>query len=532
MTNDGHERVILLNQRHTCVIIAPSLRKNISHKRARTTAMLHYPSRGEREKIFEALPGIRESLHSGWAKFIKGLDQAKISPFLHIHQRDEKVLIFHSLSLKKILGGERLRQFIEELSALDTFDFFFAQWKARALGDPTRVLDELMEKHFFEMKDRENHQREMSCSMHGWKPPRIPRALFISLTGEDLPHCDYQVASFPMGPPGGPMTPERLEQTMQLWEKMIGAINEPLTIVLSAGTGKELNKRELSRAMGALEQRLSGPVFQNRSVRIIVLARAEAIDGGVADILAPAKPHAYLTLDTSTMCSTAGPHDWHECLKGYALLAGRIPLCVPVIPLWGEEEQLLNFIEFLAAEYRPPYVRLQAGAVPAPENAAAGGAAAARLYMSIFRRLRQMGIKDTNMGRRLWSFVAESPVIAKCALFGGQLSVNPDGSLGSCPHLLSRGAFRTGHLDDLKGQHRRATKRAGDEKSLVPPLHREECRQCKAIGICGGGCPCLSTSIHGEFKPQDPYHCSFMRALVEALADELIIHCGEKVNAR
>jgi radical SAM protein with 4Fe4S-binding SPASM domain len=491
--------------------------------------MLHYPTRNERELILEALPNNRENLHSCWVKFMKGYKKARISPFLHVHKRDELVVLFHSLSLKKLLGDERLERFTEELAPLPSFDFFYAMGKAHALGDPVRVIDEFMEKNFFEIAERVEEQERKGCPVNRWERFPAPKALFISFTGEDLPHCDYELGAFPKRPQRKTMSPERLGQVLEHWGEQIRNTQEPLTIVLSAGIEGKLDKKLLSSAMERLQEFFSLKEMRGRATRIILLARDEAIDKEAADCISPWDLQVYLTVDNEALRRATGHSEWRKVLKGYGLLKNRIPLCVPVITLDEEMKHWSNFLQFLADEYMTRYIRLQIGAQPSKKNAPAEGAKAALLYLEIFRMMRELEIRETNIGRRLWSFVNESPILVKCPVFGGQLSVDPGGSLGLCPHLLAMGLWKTGDMDDRPAFQKRGKNAFGE--GLTPPLYREECKGCSAVGLCGGGCPCKSFLIHGELKPLDPFHCSFMQGIVRGLADELILGCGGKLDA-
>jgi len=112
---------------------------------------------------------------------------------------------------------------------------------------------------------------------------------------------------------------------------------------------------------------------------------------------------------------------------------------------------------------------------------------AAQCILKAFEVFRNKGIYEERMMRKAQSFVECEPIIADCGVNGSQIVIAPDGSIGVCQDFVkSRTYFRGTVLDPLCDPVQDGLFDGWVNRS---PFFMDECLDCEAIGICGGGCP-------------------------------------------
>lgn len=114
--------------------------------------------------------------------------------------------------------------------------------------------------------------------------------------------------------------------------------------------------------------------------------------------------------------------------------------------------------------------------------------AAAQFIIDEFVELRERGIYEDRMMRKLKSFSKAQVYFSDCAATtGGQVVIAPNGQVGICHGCLHDKQYFVSNVNDDEF----VAVKNGDffEWSQLTPLNHEECMDCPALGICGGGCP-------------------------------------------
>ncbi len=113
---------------------------------------------------------------------------------------------------------------------------------------------------------------------------------------------------------------------------------------------------------------------------------------------------------------------------------------------------------------------------------------AAQFIIDEFVELRKRGIYEDRIMRKLKSFTKSQVYFSDCAATGGgQIVIAPNGQVGICHGCLHNKQYFVSHVDDETFD---ATKHEDFiEWSQLTPVNKEECQDCAALGICGGGCP-------------------------------------------
>lgn len=114
--------------------------------------------------------------------------------------------------------------------------------------------------------------------------------------------------------------------------------------------------------------------------------------------------------------------------------------------------------------------------------------AAAQFIIDEFVELRERGIYEDRMMRKLKAFSKAQIYFSDCAATGGgQIVIAPSGQVGICHGCLHNKQYFVSSVDDDNFD---ATKHKDFiEWSQLSPVNKEECLDCPALGICGGGCP-------------------------------------------
>jgi len=114
--------------------------------------------------------------------------------------------------------------------------------------------------------------------------------------------------------------------------------------------------------------------------------------------------------------------------------------------------------------------------------------AAAQFIIDEFVELRERGIYEDRMMRKLKSFSKAQVYFSDCAATsGGQIVIAPNGQVGICHGCLHDKQYFVAHINDDDFVAVRDPNFI--EWSQLTPLNHEECMDCPALGICGGGCP-------------------------------------------
>jgi uncharacterized protein len=147
---------------------------------------------------------------------------------------------------------------------------------------------------------------------------------------------------------------------------------------------------------------------------------------------------------------------------------------------------------------------------------------ASQFIIDSFLELRKRGIYEDRMMRKLKSFSESKVYFSDCAATsGGQIVITPNGKVGICQGCLSDKKFFISNVDDKDFN---AT--ANDvfiEWANLSPINKDECIECSALGICGGGCPvnAMNSNKFGTIHSIDKRFCVHAKKTLEFLINDL-----------
>lgn len=148
--------------------------------------------------------------------------------------------------------------------------------------------------------------------------------------------------------------------------------------------------------------------------------------------------------------------------------------------------------------------------------------AAADFIIDVFRDLRDIGIYEDRIMRKLKAFAKSQVYFSDCAATAGsQVVITPDGSVGICHGCLADRDYFVSSIEDE--DFNANTHPVFTEWSQLTPVNREECLDCEALGICGGGCPinALYSKPDNTISSLDERFCIHAKRTLEFLIKDL-----------
>lgn len=136
---------------------------------------------------------------------------------------------------------------------------------------------------------------------------------------------------------------------------------------------------------------------------------------------------------------------------------------------------------------------------------------ASKFIIDSFLRLREQGVYEDRIMRKLNAFAASRIHFSDCgATSGGQINFTPDGKIGICQGLIGEDE---NYVTDIWNDSFIAAENPSWKKwSSLIPLNNDDCQDCEALGICGGGCP-VNARLH---NPEKGLHCIDERSCIHS----------------
>jgi uncharacterized protein len=140
-----------------------------------------------------------------------------------------------------------------------------------------------------------------------------------------------------------------------------------------------------------------------------------------------------------------------------------------------------------------------------------------RALIKAFKIFRKKGIYEDRIMRKIKAFINEKPHLADCSAYGGQIVVAPEGNVGLCHTLLLNSRQTSiGNVSSLTRNKILRNKRFL-QWSKISPLFRKECLSCYAIGICGNGCAAEAMRKTSSLNGLDEGFCEHTKGMLSWL---------------
>lgn len=146
-----------------------------------------------------------------------------------------------------------------------------------------------------------------------------------------------------------------------------------------------------------------------------------------------------------------------------------------------------------------------------------------------FKRLRQKGIYEDRMMRKVQAFIDNKLYLYDCCASGGnQFVIAPDGSIGICHGYLNNRKYFSANVMNKDFDFRNSPD--FDYWKQRSPIFMPECQDCECLGICGGGCPYAADYMHESIYALDKRFCIHAKKVLKWLVFDLYKQTKTKQN--
>jgi uncharacterized protein len=143
---------------------------------------------------------------------------------------------------------------------------------------------------------------------------------------------------------------------------------------------------------------------------------------------------------------------------------------------------------------------------------------AVKQLIELFKKLREEGVYEDRMMRKVKSFVFNTEHLHDCAGGGHQIAVTPNGDIGICHYAATAGKWIIGNVDDT------AEKVFGSrdlaEWARRSPINMPQCYECPGLVMCGGGCPYEASERVGDVWALDERFCAHCKESMKWMMEE------------
>lgn len=140
--------------------------------------------------------------------------------------------------------------------------------------------------------------------------------------------------------------------------------------------------------------------------------------------------------------------------------------------------------------------------------------------LEVFHRLREVGMYEDRIMRKVHSFKENKMHLYDCCASGGnQYVIAPDGTIGICHGYLNDRKYFSANVSDLNFDFREHDDYKYWKKRT--PLLMSQCQDCECLSICGGGCPYAADYMYGSIYELDTRFCIHAKQVLNWLITDL-----------
>lgn len=456
------------------------------------------------------------------------LDLKKNSKFLHLMEKDNTFCLLHSLTLRKIYGGTILKDlynnFNEPCSIEAVINLLSHEYPEEVLW--TAIAD--LEKKGLIVKDeREDLKNFLILFERGMGQYRVQHMYFIPTTDCNLrcKYCFIEDEDRDFKPKY--MSLDTAKKGLELFAKLTENISN-ISICFYGGEPL-LNSEVLyfsMRYVRALEEKgaFTSPVDMS------LITNGTLVDDKTIEVLLETKTKVSISLDgdrcfhDSVRVTVRGEGSFDKALEGYKKLhqGGAEPGISCTLCKYNVEH-IEAIAKFFAKELKPSGMgfNILIPRLGSESPVAASDEYAADQLISAFKILREEGIYEDRVMRRVRPYINLTAHLKDCMGVGGQIVISPEGKIGPCQAFLGLDEYFPLSVEELYSRLPSITSEGIYADPLFKewchrfPLNMKDCMNCFAIAICGGGCPYAALVTEGSIWKVDKRVCFQAKKIME-----------------
>lgn len=139
---------------------------------------------------------------------------------------------------------------------------------------------------------------------------------------------------------------------------------------------------------------------------------------------------------------------------------------------------------------------------------------AAKKIIDSFLQTKRERIYEYRIEEKIQAFFDGRFFPIDCAGYGAQLVIQPDGMISNCP---ASAKYHIKNINECNKNFRIWKNSSVKKWRKRLPLYNSKCLNCKAISICGGGCPWNTEELKGNILKRDIATCIFSKKFFKFL---------------
>jgi len=442
----------------------------------------------------------------------------KASPFLHILQmNDDYLALYHSLSLEIAFVEKHLFESCESENGFIAFD-----------DESKLVLDSLAEIGLLIKKDSDGLEMYNSYQS-ALKSPSI-NILYLLLTDACNLRCGYCyfLANMDKGYKFSFMQEETAVAAINMFGRCIAKSDSKDQQIVIYGGEPLLNRQTLLTTLRYIDKSKDKGTLPSY-VSVTINTNGILLDNEIVKQAKKSKAVIAISIDgpkeihNQKRIYQSGKESFDDVIKGYNLAksaGAKLGICITVDKhnIFQLEDVVHWTINELEAKGMGFNILIENSQNMTENDYSKYSQLAAEKLIGCFKIARKKGIYEDRIMRRVKCFVEKEPVLSDCGGCGLQIVVSPDGKIGTCQAFCgSKEYFVSKPFDTFEPEKHRFWK----EWRSRSPLSLDECKNCIALGNCGGGCPYSAYKRHGTLWSLDDRFCVHAKATVEFLIRDL-----------
>jgi|WetSurMetagenome_2_1015567.scaffolds.fasta_scaffold00550_9 uncharacterized protein len=454
-------------------------------------------------------------------------DLFRVSRFLHIFRRDDAYCLMHSLTQRKIFGGSILKYVYDEFIAPRSCEYVADLLSLKYPRDLINlVIEDLKEKGMISSLSDADLTDYLSFFRHGRDQYNIQNMYFIPASDCNL-RCRYCfVEDEARGISPALMTEDIARRGLEIYAKLTeNADRASLTFY---GGEPLLNADVVYSSMRYVRELERNGVFKC-PVDMLLVTNGTLVDGRTIEAVLETHTSVSVSLDGPELLNAArvdssGKSAFKRALAGFRRLqdAGLSPGISCTLNKCNSDH-IDEVVSFLSGELQIDGMGFNIlipradgkNPLDVPHDDAS------RAVIRAFGHLREKGIFEDRMMRRIEPYACNGFHLKDCMGVGGQIVITPDGKIGPCQAFQGFESYFPLTVDGLYSQlysldseyiYRCAV---FSEWRYRFPLNMLQCIDCSAIAVCGGGCPYAAFVSKGSIWESDERVCSQSKQILE-----------------
>lgn len=445
----------------------------------------------------------------------------RLSRFVHSFDVEDSIALFHSINIDTLFVPNTAKEVIEELKQARPGASLRDLFGKKQLAD--------LIKRGFIVGESHNEADDIKRLVEEDVVGVYLHTIYLLLSEPCNLHCGYCFFEDQMPTKRSGDRYMRLETVKNALDRFSewAAPNQPATVLLYGGDPL-MNMPALRYAISYTDELAKSQRLHPES-SVAIVCNGTLINGKFVEFVGQHRDRVSLSV------SLDGPKELHDkwrvdtkdrgsydrALAGYRLAqeAGLKPAISCTLPPdnLSEIERVIDWLIDLRPNGMSFNMMTDTSEIHVDQAYASGATSA---MIRAFVRLREEGIYEDRLMRKVGSFIDGKRFYKDCAGYGEQLVIAPDGQIGPC-HAFTADRRYFGANINVPGDFNPATDPTLLEWSKRSPLTMPQCHDCVALGICGGGCAANAENRGGSFWVIDDQFCVHAKQVLAWMIAEL-----------